>query len=153
MKYLLKANVLWNLEYVIVKNSWICNYVYILVFVLVSVRFFVNMRGFLRENLCYRFYYWNADFLVCLPISWLLLAIFSGMFQIKTFIMLINGLRNGIDLLNDLQRADHGILALYKIVDIPSLSYLPELIHKFEERMQNEFPCGQVKYAMVSHLL
>lgn len=64
--------------------------------------------------------------------------------RIKTFIMLINGLRNGIDLLNDLQRADHGILALYKIVDIPSLSYLPELIHKFEERMQNEFPCGQV---------
>jgi DNA mismatch repair protein MSH6 len=72
--------------------------------------------------------------------------------QIKTFTMLINGLRNGIDLLSDLQRADHGVLALYKIVEIPSLNCLCELIHTFEERIQNDFPCGQVKYGMVSHL-
>lgn len=65
--------------------------------------------------------------------------------------MLINGLRNGIDLLNDLQRVDHGVSALCKVVEIPSLSYLPKLIHQFEDRIQNEFPCGQVKYD-VSHL-
>ncbi|RLN25219.1 DNA mismatch repair protein MSH7 [Panicum miliaceum] len=58
----------------------------------------------------------------------------------KTFIMLINGLRNGLDLLNDLQRADHGVSALYKAVEIPTLSSLRELIHQFEEKVQNEFP-------------
>jgi DNA mismatch repair protein MSH6 len=80
------------------------------------------------------------------------MQIFMACSQIKTFIMLINGLRNGIDLLSDLQRADHGVLALYKVVEIPSLSCLCEFIHTFEERIRNEFPCGQVKYAMVSHL-
>lgn len=79
-------------------------------------------------------------------------ANFYGMFQIKTFIMLINGLRNGIDLLNDLQRADHGVSALYKVVEVTSLSDLYESIHYFEQGMQNIFPCGQVKYAIVSHL-
>ena len=54
--------------------------------------------------------------------------------------MLINGLRNGLDLLNDLQRADHGVSALYKAVEIPTLSSLRELIHKFEEEVQNQFP-------------
>ncbi|WVZ72571.1 hypothetical protein U9M48_021006 [Paspalum notatum var. saurae] len=60
--------------------------------------------------------------------------------RIKTFILLVNGLRNGIDLLNDLQRADHGVSELYKIVEIPLLSSLHELIHQFEENIQNEFP-------------
>jgi DNA mismatch repair protein MSH6 len=59
--------------------------------------------------------------------------------------MLINGLRNGLDLLNDLQRADHGVSALYKAVEIPALSSLRELIHQFEENVQNEFPYYQVK--------
>ncbi|XP_025817755.1 DNA mismatch repair protein MSH7 [Panicum hallii] len=63
--------------------------------------------------------------------------------RIKTFIMLINGLRNGLDLLNDLQRADHGVSALYKAVEIPALSSLRELIHQFEENVQNEFPYYQ----------
>ncbi|TKW13813.1 hypothetical protein SEVIR_5G125400v4 [Setaria viridis] len=63
--------------------------------------------------------------------------------RIRTFIMLINGLRNGLDLLNDLQRADHGVSALYKVVEIPTLSSLHELIHQFEKRVQEEFPCYQ----------
>nr|CAB3471982.1 unnamed protein product [Digitaria exilis] len=61
----------------------------------------------------------------------------------KTFIMLINGLRNGLDLINDLQRADHGVSALYKVVDIPTLSSLRESIRIFEEEIQQEFPCYQ----------
>nr|CAB3476007.1 unnamed protein product [Digitaria exilis] len=63
--------------------------------------------------------------------------------RIKTFIMLINGLRNGLDLINDLQRADHGVSALYKVVDIPTLSSLRESIRIFEEEIQQEFPCYQ----------
>ncbi|KAF8707212.1 hypothetical protein HU200_030459 [Digitaria exilis] len=63
--------------------------------------------------------------------------------QTKTFIMLINGLRNGLDLINDLQRADHGVSALYKVVDIPTLSSLRESIRIFEEEIQQEFPCYQ----------
>lgn len=66
------------------------------------------------------------------------------MFQIKTFIMLIKGLRNGLDLLDDLRRADHGVSALYKVVDIPTLSSLRESIHEFEKEIQHEFPCYQV---------
>ncbi|KAJ1282281.1 hypothetical protein BS78_03G039800 [Paspalum vaginatum] len=60
--------------------------------------------------------------------------------RIKTFILLVNGLRNGVDLLNDLQRADHGVSELYKIVEIPQLSSLHKLIHQFEENIENEFP-------------
>lgn len=66
--------------------------------------------------------------------------------------MLVNGLRNGIDLLDDLQRADHGVLALYKVVEIPTLSSLRELIRQSEVTIQNKFPCGQVNYAIVSHM-
>lgn len=69
---------------------------------------------------------------------------FYATFQTKTFIMLINGLRNGLDLINDLQRADHGVSALYKVVDIPTLSSLRESIRIFEEEIQQEFPCYQV---------
>jgi DNA mismatch repair protein MSH6 len=58
--------------------------------------------------------------------------------------MLINGLRNGLDLLNDLQRADHGVSELYKLVEIPTLSSLHELIHQFEQKVQKEFPHYQV---------
>lgn len=69
---------------------------------------------------------------------------FSGMFQIKSFGMLIKGLRVGIDLLNVLQREDHGVSALSKAVDIPTLSSLGELIHQFEEAIDNDFPRYQV---------
>lgn len=60
--------------------------------------------------------------------------------RIKTFGMLIKGLRVGIDLLSILQREDHGISALSKSVDIPTLSSLGELIHQFEEAIDNDFP-------------
>ncbi|XP_062200486.1 DNA mismatch repair protein MSH7 [Phragmites australis] len=63
--------------------------------------------------------------------------------RIKTFAMLIKGLRVGTDLLNEIQRGDHGVSALYKVVEIPALSSLRELIHQFEEAIQNEFPCDQ----------
>uniref|UniRef100_A0A0E0JEW8 DNA mismatch repair proteins mutS family domain-containing protein n=1 Tax=Oryza punctata TaxID=4537 RepID=A0A0E0JEW8_ORYPU len=60
--------------------------------------------------------------------------------RIKTFGMLIKGLRVGIDLLDILQRQDHGISALSKAVDIPTLSSLGELIHHFEEAIDDDFP-------------
>lgn len=60
--------------------------------------------------------------------------------RIKSFGMLIKGLRVGIDLLNVLQREDHGVSALSKAVDIPTLSSLGELIHQFEEAIDNDFP-------------
>ncbi|KAL6627315.1 hypothetical protein ACP70R_031041 [Stipagrostis hirtigluma subsp. patula] len=60
--------------------------------------------------------------------------------EIKTFGTLIKGLRVGISLLDDLQRADHGISALSKAVEIPTLSSLGELIHQFETAIDNEFP-------------
>ncbi|CAL4978244.1 unnamed protein product [Urochloa decumbens] len=63
--------------------------------------------------------------------------------RIKTFIMLIKGLRNGLGLLNDLQRADHGVSALYKVVEIPTLSSLCQSVHRFEENIQKEFPHDQ----------
>jgi hypothetical protein len=66
------------------------------------------------------------------------------MCQIKTFGMLIKGLRVGINLLSVLQREDHGILALSKSVDIPTLSSLDELVHQFEEAIDNDFPRYQV---------
>ncbi|KAM3347697.1 hypothetical protein ACQJBY_021561 [Aegilops geniculata] len=59
--------------------------------------------------------------------------------RIKTFGMLIKGLRVGIDLLSALRREDHGIPALSKSVDIPTLSSLDELVHKFEEAIRNDF--------------
>ncbi|XP_048562203.1 DNA mismatch repair protein MSH7 isoform X2 [Triticum urartu] len=58
---------------------------------------------------------------------------------IKTFGMLIKGLRVGIDLLSALRRDDHGIPALSKSVDIPTLSSLDELVHQFEEDIRNDF--------------
>ncbi|KAF0916096.1 hypothetical protein E2562_000705 [Oryza meyeriana var. granulata] len=60
--------------------------------------------------------------------------------RIKTFGMLVKGLRVGIDLLDVLQRQDHGISALSKAVDIPTLSSLSELIHQFEEAVDDDFP-------------
>ncbi|KAL6848057.1 hypothetical protein ACP4OV_022185 [Aristida adscensionis] len=60
--------------------------------------------------------------------------------RIKTFGMLIKGLRIGIGLLEDLQRVDHGISALSKVVEIPTLSSLGKLIHQFEDKVDNEFP-------------
>lgn len=60
--------------------------------------------------------------------------------RIKTFGMLVKGLRVGIDLLDILQRQDHGISALSKAVDIPTLSSLGELIHHFEEAIDDDFP-------------
>ncbi|CAM0880021.1 unnamed protein product [Alopecurus aequalis] len=60
--------------------------------------------------------------------------------RIKTFGMLIKGLRVGINLLSVLQRGDHGISALSKSVDIPTLSSLDELVHQFEEAIENDFP-------------
>jgi hypothetical protein len=62
------------------------------------------------------------------------------MLQIKTFCTLIKGLKVGIKLLNDLQRGDHGISALSKVVEIPTLSSLYELINTFEEAIDKEFP-------------
>ena len=58
--------------------------------------------------------------------------------------MLIIGLRVGINLLSVLQREDHGISALSRSVDIPSLSSLDEQVHQFEEAINNEFPRYQV---------
>jgi hypothetical protein len=66
------------------------------------------------------------------------------MLQIKTFGMLIKGLRVGINLLSVLRREDHGISALSKSVDIPTLSSLDELVHQFEEAIDNDFPRYQV---------
>lgn len=63
--------------------------------------------------------------------------------RIKTFISLVSGLQNGLNLLNDLQRAGHGVSALEKVVEIPSLSYLREFIHELEKTTQDEFPCYQ----------
>uniref|UniRef100_A0A0D9UXJ9 DNA mismatch repair proteins mutS family domain-containing protein n=1 Tax=Leersia perrieri TaxID=77586 RepID=A0A0D9UXJ9_9ORYZ len=60
--------------------------------------------------------------------------------RIKTFGMLVKGLRVGIDLLDILQRQDHGVSALSKAVDIPTLSSLGELICQFEEAIDNDFP-------------
>ncbi|KAK1662174.1 hypothetical protein QYE76_050333 [Lolium multiflorum] len=60
--------------------------------------------------------------------------------RIKTFGMLIKGLRVGINLLSVLRREDHGISALSKSVDIPTLSSLDELVHQFEEAIDNDFP-------------
>ncbi|KAG8053162.1 hypothetical protein GUJ93_ZPchr0001g29498 [Zizania palustris] len=60
--------------------------------------------------------------------------------RIKTFGMLVKGLRVGIDLLDVLQREDHGISALSKAVAIPTLSSLQELIHQFEVAIDNDFP-------------
>uniref|UniRef100_A0ACD5VFK2 Uncharacterized protein n=1 Tax=Avena sativa TaxID=4498 RepID=A0ACD5VFK2_AVESA len=60
--------------------------------------------------------------------------------RIKTFGTLIKGLRVGIDLLSVLRREDHGISALSKSVDIPTLSSLGELVHQFEEAINNDFP-------------
>ncbi|KAI5005350.1 hypothetical protein ZWY2020_032593 [Hordeum vulgare] len=59
--------------------------------------------------------------------------------RIKTFGMLIKGLRVGIDLLSALRKDDHGIPALSKSVDIPTLSSLDELVHQFEEAIRNDF--------------
>ncbi|TVU21505.1 hypothetical protein EJB05_31144, partial [Eragrostis curvula] len=58
--------------------------------------------------------------------------------RIKTFCTLIKGLKVGISLLNDLQRAD--ISALSKVVEIPTLSSLEELINQFEQAIKEEFP-------------
>ena len=65
-------------------------------------------------------------------------------FQIKTFGMLIKGLRVAFDLLSALHREDHGIPALSKSVDIPTLSSLDELVHQFEEDIHNDFEQYQV---------
>ncbi|GJN32220.1 hypothetical protein PR202_gb20709 [Eleusine coracana subsp. coracana] len=63
--------------------------------------------------------------------------------RIKTFCTLIKGLKVGISLLNDLQRGDHGVAALSKVVDIPTLNSLDELINQFEEAIDREFPENQ----------
>ncbi|KAK3164067.1 hypothetical protein QOZ80_1AG0012200 [Eleusine coracana subsp. coracana] len=63
--------------------------------------------------------------------------------RIKTFRTLIKGLKDGISLLNDLQRGDHGVAALSKVVDIPTLNSLDELISLYEEAIDREFPENQ----------
>ncbi|XP_040377503.1 DNA mismatch repair protein MSH7 [Oryza brachyantha] len=60
--------------------------------------------------------------------------------RIKTFGMLVKGFRIGFDLLDVLRRQDHGISALSKVADVPTLSTLNELIHQFEEAIDNDFP-------------
>ncbi|CAO2193940.1 unnamed protein product [Urochloa humidicola] len=63
--------------------------------------------------------------------------------RIKTFIMLIRGLHYGLDLLDDLQRSEHGVSALNEVVEIPTLSSLRESICRSEEKIQTEFSCDQ----------
>lgn len=85
-----------------------------------------------------------ANYEVCLSFVSTLLTNDMSIMQIKTFGMLIKGLRVGIDLLSALRRGDHGIPALSKSVDIPTLSSLDELVHQFEEAIANDFPRYQV---------
>ncbi|KAM3328741.1 hypothetical protein ACQJBY_026089 [Aegilops geniculata] len=59
--------------------------------------------------------------------------------RIKTFGMLTKGLRVAIDLLSALRREDHGIPALSKSVDIPTLGSLDESVHQFEEAIRIDF--------------
>ncbi|KAJ3694148.1 hypothetical protein LUZ60_009628 [Juncus effusus] len=61
--------------------------------------------------------------------------------RVKTFGTLVKGLRNGINLLNVLQRENHGILSLTKLVNsIPTLSELDKFVHKLEETLDTNFP-------------
>nr|CAD1843050.1 unnamed protein product [Ananas comosus var. bracteatus] len=60
--------------------------------------------------------------------------------RVKTFGSLVKGLRIGIDLLNILQKEDHEILSLSKVVNLPTLSSLCELVHQFEVALDDDFP-------------
>lgn len=60
--------------------------------------------------------------------------------RIKAFGSLVKGLRAGINLLNVLQKENHEISSLSKIVNIPILSELDELLHQFELALDDDFP-------------
>lgn len=62
----------------------------------------------------------------------------------KAFGSLVKGLRIGIDLLNALEKEDHGIISLSKVVNLPTLSGLDELLHQFEVALDDDFPRYQV---------
>lgn len=62
----------------------------------------------------------------------------------KTFGSLVKGLQIGIDLLNILWKEDHEILSLSKVVNLPTLSSLDELVHQFEVALDDDFPQYQV---------
>nr|XP_009409339.2 PREDICTED: DNA mismatch repair protein MSH7 [Musa acuminata subsp. malaccensis] len=60
--------------------------------------------------------------------------------RVKGFGSLVKGLRIGIDLLNALEKEDHGIISLSKVVNLPTLSGLDELLHQFEVALDDDFP-------------
>ncbi|XP_020582500.1 DNA mismatch repair protein MSH7 isoform X2 [Phalaenopsis equestris] len=62
--------------------------------------------------------------------------------QIKTFGLLIKGLRMGMDLLMLLQK-EHKVSFLSKVVNLHLLSGLDELLKQFEAAMSEVFPCYQ----------
>ncbi|KAJ4752225.1 DNA mismatch repair protein MutS [Rhynchospora pubera] len=60
--------------------------------------------------------------------------------RVKTFGSLVKGLRMGVDLLNVLDKEDHGVPSLSKVVNIPNLKSLDEFVRQFEEALDNDFP-------------
>lgn len=61
--------------------------------------------------------------------------------QVKAFGSLVKGLRIGLELLIILQKEDHGILSLSKVLNLPSLSNeLEELLAQFETAVDDDFP-------------
>ncbi|XP_010915052.1 DNA mismatch repair protein MSH7 [Elaeis guineensis] len=60
--------------------------------------------------------------------------------RIKAFGSLVKSLRVGINLLSVLQKKNHEISSLSKIVNLPMLSVLDELLHQYEVALDDDFP-------------
>lgn len=86
--------------------------------------------------------------LFCLTDGCLLIStcVFVWPIQIKAFGSLVKGLRVGINLLSVLQKKNHEISSLSKIVNLPILSELDELLHQYEVALDDDFPRYQVCY-------
>ncbi|KAK8914031.1 DNA mismatch repair protein MSH7 [Platanthera zijinensis] len=60
--------------------------------------------------------------------------------RIKAFSLLIKGFRIGIDLLMLLQKEEHKLFFLSKVVNLPMLRGLDDLLKQFEAAMSEDFP-------------
>ncbi|KAG0498938.1 hypothetical protein HPP92_003629 [Vanilla planifolia] len=60
--------------------------------------------------------------------------------QVKAFGLLVKGLRTGIDLLSHLVKEEHRVLSMSKIVNLPMLCGLDDLLGQFEVAMRDDFP-------------